>query len=176
MGDYWRIVRKILRRRLSIRERLLLLLFISSLLSALVFAGLSFYGVTFVQKDIAEMGGQLSQEGAAYTQEYINKTSKETIADLARSKANFIDYELAHMEHDVTILADALTWIHKHPSNYLPAAVLDPYNGKVPPAAPCIIYSPEVRKRGIETVRQEVELAANITGTMVPMKKKLWLF
>ena len=61
MGDYWRIVRKILRRRLSIRERLLLLLFISSLLSALVFAGLSFYGVTFVQKDIAEMGGQLSQ-------------------------------------------------------------------------------------------------------------------
>jgi sigma-B regulation protein RsbU (phosphoserine phosphatase) len=171
MGDYWRIVRKILRRRLSIRERLLLLLFISSLLSALVFAGLSFYGVTFVQKDIAEMGGQLSQEGAAYTQEYINKTSKETIADLARSKANFIDYELAHMEHDVTILADALTWIHKHPSNYLPAAVLDPYNGKVPPAAPCIIYSPEVRKRGIETVRQEVELAANITGTMVPMEK-----
>ncbi|MBQ1416134.1 MAG: SpoIIE family protein phosphatase [Selenomonas sp.] len=172
MGDYWRMVRKIIRRRLSIRGRLLLLLLISSLLSALVFAGLSFYGVTFVQKDIADFGGQLSQEGAAYTQEYINKTSKETIADLARSKANFIDYELAHMEHDVTILADALTWIHKHPSNYLPASVLDPYKGKVPPAAPCIIYSPEVRKRGIETVRQEVELVANVTSTMVPMEKK----
>ena len=172
MGDYWRIVRKILRRRSSIRESLLLLLLISSLLSALVFAGLLFYGITFVQKDITEMGEQLSQAGAAYTQKYINKTSKDTIADLAMSKANFIDHELAHMEHDVTILSEVLTWIHKHPSNYLPASVLDPYKGKVPPAAPCIIYSPEVRKRGIETVRQEVELVANVTSTMVPMEKK----
>ena len=75
MGVYWRMVRKILRRRSSIRERLLLLLLISSLLSALVFAGLSFYGITFVQKDIAEMGGQLSKAGAAYTQNYINNSN-----------------------------------------------------------------------------------------------------
>lgn len=171
MGEFWRIVRKILRRRSSIRERLLLLLLISSLLSALVFAGLSFYGIAFVQEDIAEMGEQLSKAGDAYTREYINKTSEDTIADLAMSKAEFIDHELSHMEHDVTILADALTWIHKHTSNYLPLSVFDSYNGKVPPAAPCIIYSPEARERGIETVRQEVELAANITGTMELMEK-----
>ena len=78
-----------------------------------------------------------------------------------------LDREMAQMEHDVLILSGTLTWIHKHPENYLPGSVLDPYNGKVPPTAPCIIYSPEVRKRGIETVRKEVELAANITGTLV---------
>ena len=120
MGDYWRMIRKMLPRRSRIRERLLLLLVASSLVSALVFAGLAFYGIVFIQQDIAEMGGQLSESGAEYTQDYISKTSKEMIADLAMSKANYIDRGMAQMEHDVTILADALTWIQKNPSNYLP--------------------------------------------------------
>lgn len=171
MGDYWRMIRKMLSRRSRIRERLLLLLVASSLVSALVFAGLAFYGIVFIQQDIAEMGGQLSESGAEYTQDYISKTSKEMIADLAMSKANYIDRGMAQMEHDVTILADALTWIQKNPSNYLPVPVHDSYNGKVPPGTPCVIYSSAVRDRGIETVRREVELAANITGTLVPMEK-----
>ncbi len=106
MGDFGRMIRKLLPRRSRIRERLLLLLVASSLVSALVFAGLAFYGITFIQQDIAEMGGQLSESGAEYTQDYINKTSKDTIADLAMSKANYIDRGMAQMEHDVTILAD----------------------------------------------------------------------
>jgi len=171
MGDFGRMIRKLLPRRSRIRERLLLLLVASSLVSALVFAGLAFYGITFIQQDIAEMGGQLSESGAEYTQDYINKTSKDTIVDLAMSKANYIDRGMAQMEHDVTILADALTWIQKNPSNYLPVPVHDSYNGKVPSGTPCVIYSPAVRDRGIETVRREVELAANITGTLVPMEK-----
>lgn len=171
MAKFLRVLRKIVHGQPNIRERLLRLLVVSSLLSALVFAGLSFYGITFVRKDIADMGTQLSEAGEEYTKRYIDRTSKDTLAELVKSKAGYIDREMARMEHDVLILSGALTWIQKHPENYLPGSVLDPYNGKVPPTAPCIIYSPEVRKRGIETVRKEVELAANITGTLVPMEK-----
>ena len=93
------------------------------------------------------------------------------MAELAKAEAGYIDRELSLMEHDVLILSEALTWIQMHPENFLPGNVLDLYNGKVPPAAPCILYSPDVRERGIETVQKEVELAANIKGTLVPIEK-----
>ena len=171
MGEFLRILRKMVHGQPNIRARLLRLLVISSLLSALVFAGLSFYGITFVRKDIADMGTQLSESGAEYTKQYINKTSKDTLAELAKAEAGYIDREMSLMQHDVQILSEALTWIQLHPENFLPGNVFDLYNGKVPPTAPCILYSPDVRKRGIETVQKEVELAANIKGTLVPMEK-----
>ncbi|SHK31852.1 sigma-B regulation protein RsbU (phosphoserine phosphatase) [Selenomonas ruminantium] len=171
MGEFLRILREMMRGQTNIRARLLRLLVISSLLSALVFAGLSFYGITFVRKDIADMGTQLSESGAEYTKQYINKTSKDTLAELAKAEAGYIDREMSLMQHDVQILSESLTWIQLHPENFLPGNVFDLYNGKVPPTAPCILYSPDVRKRGIETVQKEVELAANIKGTLVPMEK-----
>ena len=171
MGEFLRILREMMRGQTNIRARLLRLLVISSLLSALVFAGLSFYGITFVRRDIADMGTQLSESGAEYTKQYINKTSKDTLAELAKAEAGYIDRELSLMQHDVQILSEALTWIQLHPENFLPGNVFDLYNGKVPPTAPCILYSPDVRKRGIETVQKEVELTANIKGTLVPMER-----
>ena len=171
MGDFLRVLRKIVREQPSIRQRLLRLLVMSSLMSALVFAGLSFYGMTFVSRDITDMGTQLSESGAEYTKQYINKTSKDTLAELVKAEAGYIDREMSLMKHDVQILSEALTWIQMHPENFLPGNVFDLYNGKVPPTAPCILYSPDVRKRGIETVQKEVELAANIKGTLVPMEK-----
>lgn len=171
MGEFLRVLQKMVQGQPSIRQRLLHLLVISSLLSALVFAGLSFYGITFVQRDIADMGTQLSESGAEYTKQYINKTSMETLGELAKAEAWYIDRELSLMQHDVQILSGALTWMQRHPENYLPGSVLDPYKGKVPPAEPYIIYSPELRKRGTETVQKEVALAANIRETLVPMEK-----
>ena len=84
MGEFLQVLRKMVHGQSNIRTRLLRLLVISSLLSALVFAGLSFYGITFVRKDIADMGSQLSESGAEYTKQYINKTSKDTLADRDR--------------------------------------------------------------------------------------------
>ncbi|TYZ24602.1 SpoIIE family protein phosphatase [Selenomonas ruminis] len=171
MGKFLMALRNLVHRQPSIRQRLLRLLVISSLLSALVFAGLSFYGITFVRRDIADMGRQLSESGAEYTKQYINKTSEDTLAGLAKAEAGYIDREMALMQHDVQLLSEALTWIQLHPENFLPGNVFDVYNGKVPPTAPCVLYSPEVRKRGIKTVQKEVELAANIKGTLVPIEK-----
>ncbi|MBR1694421.1 MAG: hypothetical protein IJ709_03325, partial [Selenomonas sp.] len=71
----------------SIRIRLLRLLVISSLLSAMVFAGLSFYVITFVRRDIADMGTQLAESGAEYTNQYINKTSQDTLAGLVKAES-----------------------------------------------------------------------------------------
>ncbi len=156
---------------LSIRQRVLRLLLLTSLLSFFVFAAISLYGMDFIKKDMSDMGARLSQSGAEYTKQYIDKTSKETLAELAKAKAWRVDRELALMRHDVLILSQALTWIEQHPEHYLPEKVLDPYDGKVPPAEPYIIYSPDLRKRGIETVQREVDLVANIRGTLVPMEK-----
>ena len=171
MGKLWQKVREIMYGKSSIRKRLLRLLFISSVVSALVYAGISYYGITFVQQDIAEMGKRLSESGDEYTKKYINDTSNDVIEYLAASEADYIDQEMAQLEHDVVVLAGALTWIQQHPDNYLPNSVLDPYDGKVPPAMPCVIYSPELHRRGLETVQWEVALAANIAGTLMPMEK-----
>ncbi len=170
-GDFLRILRNMVCGQASIRGRLLRLLVASSLLSALVFAGLSFYGITFVSRDIADMGNQLSESGAEYTKQYINKTSKDTLAGLVKAEAGYLDHEMAKLQHDVRILSDALTWIQCHPDHYLPGSIPDPHNGKVPPTVPCVIYSPDVRQRGIETVQREVALTANISGTLAPMEK-----
>ena len=64
-----RVLRKWMCGQPNIRHRLLRMLVISSLLSAIVFAGLSFYGITFVRKDITDMGTQLSESGAEDTKE-----------------------------------------------------------------------------------------------------------
>ena len=171
LNKIWKIKWVMLHGAMNIRQRLLLLLLGCSLVSAIVFASFSVYGLMYVRRDVSDMGARRSEAGAEYTKQYINKTSKDTLAELARAEASYIDREMALMRHDVLILSESLTWMKKHPDKYLPGSVMDPYKGKVPPAEPYIIYSPELRKRGIETVEREVALVSNVRDTLVPMEK-----
>ena len=161
---------------LNIRQRLLRLLLLCSFLVFVIFAVISLYGFTALNKAVSDMGSRLSEAGAEYTRQYIDKTSRETLLELSKAKAVQLDRELELMRHDVNILADTLTWIKTHEENYAMESVRDPYAGKVPPAEPYIIYSPELRRRGIATVRHEVGLLANAKGTLIPIEKSYGKF
>ena len=59
---------------LNIRQRLLRLLLLCSFLVFVIFAVISLYGFTALNKAVSDMGSRLSEAGAEYTRQYIDKT------------------------------------------------------------------------------------------------------
>ena len=156
---------------LNIRQRLMRLVLFAILSFFVVIALFFMAGANFFRQDISRMDSEFASSNSAYTQEVIEKTSMATLAKLAVADAWHINRELDLMRHDADVLAKSMTWIMTHPGDYLPQSVRDPYEGKVPPGEPFILYSPALRHQGIGTVRDEVALTANIRGTLFSMEK-----
>lgn len=156
---------------LRIHQRLMRLVLFVILSSFAAIALFVFAGANVFRQNIARMNDEFARSNSAYTKKVIEKTSMATLAKLAVADAWRINRELDIMRHDVDVLAQSLTWIKTHPESYLPQTVRDPYEGKVPPMEPYIIYSPEIRQIGIENVANEVALTANIKGTLISMEK-----
>ena len=161
----------VLGRSINIRQRLSRLVVMIIFASFASIALLSFCGVNFFRQNMYEMQDEFATSNSEYTKSVIEKTSMATMSKLAIADAWHINRELDLMRHDATVLAQSLTFIMTHPGSYLPQTVMDPYKGKVPPAEPYIIYSPDLRKRGIDKVSREVALTANVKGTLVSMEK-----
>ena len=158
--------------KLNIHNRVLILVLSAGILSFFVVSIISFFGMSNIRQNALDMGTQLGEEGANYTQNLMSVQLKETLGELAESRATFIDHELEYMKENVIVLADTMTEIMQNPQNYSPVELPDPRYTKIPMGKTYITYSPDLHASGIsENLRNEIEMAANIRNFLEPLAK-----
>lgn len=158
--------------KLNIHKKVLALVLSAGILSFLVLGAISLYGLSSIRSDVSDMGTEFGESGANYTQSMLTKQLTETLGALVESRAEYINRDMERMMQDVIILAETMTEIASHPQNYEPRTLPDPRYERIGKAETYIIYSPELRERGVDSaLRHEIEIASNIRDYLVPLAK-----
>ena len=158
--------------KFDIHQKVLVLVLSAGIVSFFVLSGIAFYGMNAIRRNVSEMGTELGESGANYTQNLMTQQLKETLGALAKSRAEYIDDAMSRMMQDVILLAEVMTEISSHPENYQPRTLPDPRFEKIGKAETYIIYSPSLREQGVDpALRNEIEIASNIRDYLVPLAK-----
>ena len=104
--------------KLNIHKRVLLLVLSAGILSFFVVTLISSFGMTEVRQNVLDMGKNLGESGANYTQTLMTSQLKQTLGELAESRAKFIDHELEFMKENVIILGILHNFSHCIRQNY----------------------------------------------------------
>ena len=154
----------------NIQKRLLFLVMAAGILSFLAMSSLSFYGMSTVRSEMREMGNELGKAGGSFTENLITYQIKRTLSSLAKSRAEFIDYETSLIRMDVITLANIMTRITSNPNDYKPVKVLNPRFEPVLNTQTYLTYGPEVKRNGLSPeLRHEIEIAGNIQTYLTPL-------
>jgi len=157
--------------KLNIHKKVLILVLGAGLTTFLVLGVFSYFGKGIVQRDMAAMSVELGEKSASYTDDLLTDQLKQTLGELAKAKAQFIDREMSIAKEDAFILASAMTEIMSHPENYLPKTLLDPRTDPVKNDEAYIIYAPDIRDKLTPEILREVTLAANIKDILTELLK-----
>ena len=148
--------------KLNIHKKVLMLVLGAGLTTFLVLSIFSYFGKNLVQRDMADMSVELGEKSAGYTDALVVDQLKKTFGELAEVKAQFIDWEMAVLRDDATILADAVTEIFSHPENYLPKDLPDPRTDQIKNTELYKLYAPDIRDNVTPEIQREINLAANV--------------
>ena len=163
--------------KLDIHQKVLVLVLSAGIVSFFVLSGIAFYGMNAIRRNVSEMGTELGESGANYTQNLMTQQLKETLGALAKARAEYIDGNMDAMMQDVILLAERMTEISSHPEHYLPRTLPDPRFERIGKAETYIIYSPSLREQGVDSaLRREIEIASNIRDYLVPLAKSYGAF
>ena len=159
--------------KLSIRGRVLLLVFTSLLAALLAVGGVALYSISAAGDSIREQEHSLGSFLEASMGEYAEKQAKERLKEVATTKARLIDRELMAVRGDVAYLSDQMSMFLQSPEHYLPRSLPDVRQGAaVPLTMPHIQYSPDLLTQGMdEALRREIGIAGNLADPMVLMHK-----
>ena len=157
--------------KLNIHKKVLILVLGAGLTTFLVLGIFSYFGKNIVQRDMTLMSVELGEKSASYTGNLLTEQLKQTLGELTKAKAQFIDREMYIIKEDATILANAVTEIMSHPEDYLPKTLPDPRTDPIHNDEPYRIYAPDIRDNVTPEIQRELELAANIKDIMAETLK-----
>ena len=156
----------------NIQKRLLVLVLAAGILSFLAMSGLSFYGMNIVRDEMREMGDDLCEAGADFTENLIKHQLRQTLGELAKSRAEFIDHETSLIRSSVIVLSKVMTNIASHPENYKPVKLLNPQFEPVLNTQAYLIYGSDIKRNGLTPeLEREIALAGNIRTLLMPIAK-----
>ena len=157
--------------KFNIHKKVLSLVLGSGLMAMLVLGIFWYLGGKVVEKDMNLMSEELSVKSASYTDELLKEQIKQTLGELAKAKAQYIDREMTIGREGTEILSAAMSEIYSHPENYSPKTLLDPRNDTVRNGEPYIIYAPDLRNNVTPKIQNEIALAANISDILQDLLK-----
>ncbi|MBR3456577.1 MAG: HAMP domain-containing protein, partial [Selenomonadaceae bacterium] len=159
--------------KLSIRGRVLLLVFASLLAAILAVGGVAFYGISAIGSSIQEQEHSLDSFLETSMGGYAEKQAKERLKEVATGKAQLIDRELMEVRRNVTYLSDRMSLLLQFPEHYLPRSLPDVQQGAaISHGMPYIQYSPALLAQGVdEALRREIGIAGNFADTLVLMRR-----
>ncbi|MBE8950347.1 MAG: SpoIIE family protein phosphatase [Quinella sp. 3Q1] len=157
--------------KLNIHKKVLILVLGAGLTTFLVLGIFSYFGKNIVQRDMTLMSVELGEKSASYTGNLLTEQLKQTLGELTKAKAQFIDREMYIIKEDAAILANAVTEIMSHPEEYLPKTLPDPRTDPIHNDEPYRIYAPDIRDNVTPEIQRELELAANIKDIMAETLK-----
>ena len=156
----------------NIQKRLLVLVLAAGILSFLTMSGLSFYGMSVTRKEMTDLGDELGRAGANFTEKVFMHQIKQTLGELAESRAEFIEQETDSIIQDVQLLSKTMTDICKNPNSYKPVTLPDPRKDKIGKGETYVTYCPDLLKNGTSPeLQREIEIAGNIRTIMMPIAK-----
>ena len=157
--------------KLNIHKKVLILVLGAGLTTFLVLGIFSYFGERIVQRDMEAMSVELGEKSASYTDDLLTDQLKQTLGELAKAKAQFIDREMSITKEDALVLANAMTEIMSHPENYAPKTLPDPRTDPVKQGEPYRIYAPDIRDNLTPEILQEHALASNIRDLLAELLK-----
>jgi len=143
----------------------------AGLVTFLVLGIFSYFGKNLVQNDMAQMSLELGKKSAEYTDALLLDELKQTLGELTKSKAAFINREMMITVENAKILAEAMTEINSHPENYLPKTQPDPRTQAVLNGQTYLIFAPDVRDKVPPEIMTEISIAANIAPLLEEMTR-----
>ena len=149
--------------KLNIHKKVLILVLGTGLATFLVLGIFSYFAKDIVQTDMAKMSVDLGKKSANYTDKILTAELEQTLGELARAKAEYINREMEITREDATILADAMTDIMSHPERYQPKTLPDPRTDSVLNGQAYLIFAPDIRDKVTPELMQEISIAANIS-------------
>ena len=149
--------------KLNIHKKVLILVLGTGLTTFLVLGIFSYFAKNIVQSDMAKMSVDLGKKSASYTDKILTTELEQTLGELTRAKAEYINREMAISREDATILADAMTEIMSHPERFSPRTLPDPRTDSVLNGQTYLIFAPDIRDKVTPELMQEISIAANIS-------------
>ena len=157
--------------KLNIHGKVLRLVLGAGLTTFLVLGIFSYFGKQVVQQDMADMSVELGEKSASYANDLLTEQLKQTLGELAKAKAQFIDREMSVAREDAEVLANAMTEIMAHPENYLPKTLSDPRTAPVKQGDPYQIFAPDIINNVTPEIQNELALAANVKDLLAEVIK-----
>ena len=166
------MLEKLKLRKINIRERVLLMLLVCSLIAFLGLGALSLHTLWHVENSVLEqeqsMGARLSEK----VEEFSEGNIKSRLKEAAEMKALAIDKELTATARNVGILADTMSLILQHPENYSPRSLPNTREqDDIKSEVPYVHYSPKLFKQGAGGLAEEIGLAGNMADLLRSMSK-----
>ncbi len=156
----------------TIQKRLLVLVLAAGILSFLTLSGLSFYGMNVMRGEMTKLGDKVGEAGADFTENLMTYQLKQTLGELATSRAGFIDHEINLIRLDVEIMSHIMTRIASNPDDYKPVKLLNPQSEPVFNTETYLTYGPDVKRDGLSpALEREIGIAGNIRALMMPLAK-----
>ena len=155
--------------KLNIHKKVLRLVLGAGLLTFLVLGIFVHFGRNVVKKDMIQISDELGKASASYTEQLVTTELKQTLSELAKANAQFINREMSITQEDAEILASAMTEIMSHPENYLPKTLPDPRTSPIKNGQTYLIFAPDLRDKVTPEIQKEIALAANIGDLLEEM-------
>ena len=156
----------------NIQKRLLVLVLAAGILSFLAMSGLSFYGMNVTRNEMNALGDELGKAGANFTETLVTYQIKQTLGELAESRADFIEQKLDFIRSDIEILSRTMTKIASNPNDYKPIKLINPQVEPVYNIQTYMTYGPEIKRDGLTPeVERELAIIGNIHILLEPLER-----
>lgn len=158
-------------RRMNIHQRVLRLVLAGGMLTFFSLGALTLCGVFVTRDMVREQSEKLGESASDYMGEFVQRQTKEQLAEIAGTRATHIESELARIAEDVKFLADGMNIILSSPQNYQPRTLPDPRFQPIHSGEAYLHYGPALQKNLDAAAENEAKLLANAADYLVPLAR-----
>lgn len=156
-----------IKKSISIRKRILTVLFSSCLLSIILTSLIAFKAIYDTRELTLSIGNEIIFQAAENSQEALIQRAKLALEQTAFDKANELDENLGKVKKDVIILSNMMTNIASNPEEYHSRNIFEPSKNDIDKITAQLLFSSEVVDKSSPILRQEIGLTANIQDFLI---------
>jgi len=153
--------------QINIRQRVFRLILITGIITFVLISVIVNCAMPVIRSNIIEHADLLDDAVADYMENYVAQQSKSQLMATAKSRAGFIELELAHVAEDVQYLSTVATAILKTPHHHRATVLPDCQKQQIMSGQVYFLAGNDCRTETEEaTVQAEIALLGNIRSTL----------
>lgn len=159
------------KRPLSIRQRILSVLLLSSLLAVILTSLVAFESIYRARQSSLSAGNELIYQAAGSTQAALTERAQKSLEQTASDRAKHIDDRLGKIRSDVQILADLMTQIENFPAQYHSRSIQEPRLSDAGIVTAQLLYTADLKKNLTPAIQRRIAIDANIQDFLVQLNE-----